>query len=304
MICLPVLMLCAIGWTYWRYEPRWAMKRFMASPDFLNSNSRMPADIDKLSTTFWAEVSSEADPQSPWTEFSRRFPVTVPPRKSAYERQLAWAYKPFAEPQTAEQIAELLRPFESLLQKRSQDWPALPIELTAPWLPEAPPSLSIVGVLLEDARLRIESGQFQTAGERLILAVDLSRRISRQTSNWDQWFGCLIVEGHVLDRLRSLVNLHAAELDLPPLADSLREVAVVYRDEEQRPVMMFPNPLPMLARRTLFARLLAQVNGDAGLRRQLAQKIGRETFTLRKTCCFTPRPGFPCEMQSRPLTQS
>jgi hypothetical protein len=275
MVIVPLILCSTLGWTWWRYEPRSAMNHLMTLPE-IHRARLLPLGngTNALGENFWKEVTSPPDNNSPWKQFSRRLSSVESVPLSTAKRDLKWAYKPFSSPASVDSIAQLLAPFEQLLTKPVEEWPPLPVDITSPGISTGLEPLAIIGVLIEDARLKSESEQFQDAGRRLILAVQLARRISEQTSSWNQWLTCLLAEQRALDHLRALANAHAAELDLRSLYDSLKTSVLVKADSEKRLFVIFPDPRPMLHNRTLLAGLLHAIRSNADYRQVVSRRYG------------------------------
>lgn len=261
MLVVPVVVCSAMGWSWWRYEPQWVMRRLRGLPEF-HQSMHQPSDL--VDDRFWKEVSSARDEASPWNRSHRLL--------ASLSVGNQWLYKPLDGPETAENIEELLEPFGDLVTRPADAWPDVPVEMITPWEEGLVP-LAIVGVLIEDARLKTAAGQFQDAGQRLILAVQLASKIALQTSSWDQWRICLLAEQKALDHLRALTNAHAAELDLPKLYQALQESVLVKFDSNQRPIVLFPDPRPMLHRRTLYAGLLSGIDASEDFRKSVTRRF-------------------------------
>lgn len=273
MLVVPVVVCSALGWSWWRYEPQWAMSRLRGLAEFRES-IHQPSEklIHQMDGSFWKEVTSARDEASPWNRFSRLLVSVESVPVSVARLESRRTYKILAGPEWAENIAKLLEPFDELVSQSAEAWPDLPIEMTTPWEDRLVP-LAIVGVLIEDARLKTSAGQYQDAGQRLILAVQLARKFALQTASWDKWRTCLLAEQSALDHLRALTNAHSAELELPKLYGSLQESVLVKFDSDQRPIVLFPDPRPMLHRRTLYAGLLYGIDSNEDYRKSVSRRF-------------------------------
>jgi hypothetical protein len=274
MLVVPVVVCIALGWSWWRYEPQWVMSWLRGFPPFRQSINYQPSDklIRQMDGSFWKEVTSARDEASPWNRFSRLLLSVESVPLSVARRDGRWPYQSFAGPESAENITKLLEPFGDLVSQSADAWPDVPVEMTSPWENSLSP-LAIVGALIEDARLKTAAGQYQDAGRRLILAVKLARKIALQTASWDKWRTCLLAEQSALDHLRALTNAHSAELELPKLYGSLQESVLVKFDSDQRPIVLFPDPRPMLHRRTLYAGLLYGIDSNEDYRKSVSGRF-------------------------------
>jgi hypothetical protein len=164
-------------------------------------------------------------------------------------------------------VEEVLKPFRESIASGGTLSP-LPIEWTSPW--SETPAPHVVSCLLADAQKKAAAGQIKEAANQLVTAVSVSRQLAGQTSSWANWLSCLDAERVVLSRLRALLataDLSTVDL-LSVYKDLKREVFLNPNSSD----VIFPDPRPMLARRTWFAQVAVSVVQNPSYFQQMSEQ--------------------------------
>ena len=164
-------------------------------------------------------------------------------------------------------VEEVLKPFRESLASGST-LPPLPIEWTSPW--SETPAPHVVSCLLADAQKKAAAGQIKEAANQLVIAVSVSRQLAGQTSSWANWLSCLDAERVVLSRLRTLLgSADLSNVDLLSVYGNLKREVFLNPNSS---AVIFPDPGPMLARRTWFAKVAVSVVQNPAYFRQISEQ--------------------------------